>query len=135
MAHHTSPRGQSTASAGEEESELNYGSRVLETLLPQAARVQYYAMDNDEPLAARRPAGLPEPQGAPQLVRHRGCHADLFPPVQVLDRILERTLEQNGGNDVEQLFEVPRLSAQTRISARAFVWATPQILLGTPLST
>ena len=41
--------------------------------------------------------------------------------VPVTDRILQRTLEQVGGYDVEQLVEVPKLSTRTRMPARAFV--------------
>ena len=56
-------------------------------------------------------------------MRRRCCHEDIIPLVEVLDvlvphmvdavpvtdGILQRTLEQIGGNDVEQLIEVPKL--------------------------
>ena len=80
-------------------------------------------------------ASSAEPRRAAELVRRRGCHEDLLTLVQVLDalvlqmvdavpvtdRILQRTLEQVGGCDVEQLVEVPKLSTRTRMPARAFV--------------
>ena len=46
-----------------------------------------------------------------------------LPVPQMVDAVLatQRTLEQIGGHDVEQLVEVPKPSTQTQISVRAFV--------------
>ena len=45
--------------------------------------------------------------------------------VSVADRVLQLTLEQIGGHDVEQLLVVPKLSTLTRIAVRAWAGTAP----------
>ena len=89
MQHHTAPRGQKTARAGEEDHELNYTATVRTDPPPQAASTVYCTFgDDEEVLAARvRPAPLSEVAGPQERVqRHTVEQIEEFVPiVQILD--------------------------------------------------
>ena len=70
-----------------------------------------------------RPAGLAEPRGAAQLVRHRGCHEDFLPLECRRWWMLFPSLTASCSDLWSRLVlvEVPKLSTLTRIFARAFV--------------
>ena len=89
MQHHTSPRGQSTARAGEEDHELNYTATVQTHPPPQAARTVYYTFGDDEEVLAAgvRPAPLSEVAGPQERVQRPAVEriVDFLPAVQILD--------------------------------------------------
>ena len=100
MQHHTAPRGQMTATAGEEDHKLNYTATVRTHLSPKAASTVYYTCGDDEEVLAAgvRPAPLSEVAGPQERVqRHTVEQIEEFVPmVQILDIHLPRegVLEQ-----------------------------------------
>ena len=86
MQHHTAPREQMTARAGEEDHELNYTATHPP---PQAASTVYYTFGDDEEVLAAgvRPAPLSEVAGPQERVQRHTVEqiVDIVPVLQILD--------------------------------------------------
>ena len=72
-SHHTAPRGQRTARAGEWGSELIYTATIRRTPTPQTAGTQYFAMDADEvpAVGGSRPDRVSDVSGPQERVQRR----------------------------------------------------------------
>ena len=80
---------------GREELRMNFASRGPLPLFQEAGTL-YCVMDEIEMevlAVGARPAGLAEPRGAAQLVRHRGCHEELLPLVLDLNAPVPQMVE------------------------------------------
>ena len=116
--HHTAPRGQKTARAGEEESETKYTAKFRATPPPQPVLFSLY----DEEPGGGRPEAFAEPRPQARVQRHTMEHiTDLMrvaPMVQILDAPVPQTGDQLPDilsffgallPDPEQVIEVPKL--------------------------
>ena len=122
MSHHTAPRGQKTARAGEEDHEMHYTATVRTHPPPQVAGTEYYELSDEDVVPARgsRPPCLGEPRGPqerdlPRTVEQIAVYA---PMVQILDAPVTQTVEQLPDvirffdfllPDPEQVIEVPKI--------------------------
>ena len=122
MSHHTAPRGQKTARAGEEDHEMHYTATVRTHPPPQVAGTEYFELSDEDVVPARgsRPPCLGEPRGPqerdlPRTVEQIAVYA---PMVQILDAPVPQLVEQLP--DVlrffdlllpvpEQVIEVPKI--------------------------
>ena len=122
MSHHTAPRGQKTARAGEEDHEMHYTATVRTHPPPQVAGTEYYELSDEDVVPARgsRPPCLGEPRGPqerdlPRTVEQIAVYA---PMVQILDAPVTQMVEQLPDvmrffdfllPDPEQVIEVPKI--------------------------
>ena len=117
--HHTAPRGQKTARAGEEESETKFTAKFRVTPPPQPVLFSLY---EEEP-GGRRPASLAEPPRPQERVqRHTVEHITDLVRVAPMVQILDAPVPQTGVQlpdilsffgalipDTEQVIEVPKI--------------------------
>ena len=122
MSHHTAPRGQKTARAGEEDHEMHYTATVRTHPPPQVAGTEYFELSDEDVVPARgsRPPCLGEPRGPQErdLPRTVEQIAVCAPMVQILDAPVPQLVEHLP--DVlrffdlllpvpEQVIEVPKI--------------------------
>ena len=117
--HHTAPRGQKTARAGEEESELHYTDKDRETPPPQPVLFSLY---EEEP-GGRRLASLAEPPGPQERAQRHTTEqlADVAPMVpslavpepQMVDQLVAMVKHVDSVVP-EQIIAVPKISWPSR---------------------
>ena len=126
LTHHTAPRGQKTARAGEEDNEMHFTATFRANPPPQAAGTQFFDMDVDEvPAAGTRPDRLVGVRPQERVQRHTVEHiVDSAPVVPSLDAPVPLM--------AEQLVDVLSLVAEYETEMDRL---EDRILQGSPVST
>ena len=126
--HHSAPRGQKKARAGEGDFELNFAAKIRRHPLPQAAGIVYNPMDVDVVPAARgsRPDRLLDVSGPQERVQRRTMEQLVDSPLVV------PSLDAPVPLPVEQLADVLSLVAEYENEMDRI---EDLILVGSPVST
>ena len=95
--HHSAPRGQKKARAGEEDNEVHFTATIRANLLPQAAGTEHFALDVEDVPAARSQPDRVSPVSGPQERVQRHTVEQIVvcaPDVPSLDVLVPRTVQR-----------------------------------------